>query len=276
MSVPVLDLPAYFARIGYSGPFTPAPTRATLDAIVSAHAQTIPFENLDVLLGRPISIEPDAVFQKLIRDHRGGYCFEQNSLLLRVLAELGFSVTSLSARVRWQRPRDFIPPRTHLFIRVELDGASWIADVGVGGLSLTCALPLDESGREFTTPHDTRRIIREGALLFHQVRFNGAWADVCEFTLEEMPPIDRELANWFTSAHPQSHFKNRLMASLAAPRGVRLTLLNHEFTTRGPDGIADTRSITSPDELLALLAEAFGLYFLPGTRFGPPGSPWPS
>jgi N-hydroxyarylamine O-acetyltransferase len=269
-----LDLDAYFARIGYAGSRTP--TLATLNGIVSAHAQTIPFENLDVLLGRPISIEPDAVFQKLIYDRRGGYCFEQNSLLLRVLAELGFSVTSLSARVRLQRPRDFIPPRTHLFIRVELDGASWLADVGVGGLSLTCAIPLDESGRAFTTPHDTRRIIREGARLFHQVRFNDAWNDVCEFTLEDMPQIDRELANWFTSAHPQSHFKNRLVAARAAPNGVRLNVLNHEFTTRQADGTATVHPIASPDELLAILAEHFGLRFPLGTRFGPPGSLWPS
>jgi N-hydroxyarylamine O-acetyltransferase len=269
-----LDLDAYFARIGHTGPRIP--TLATLNAIVSAHAQTIPFENLDVLLGRPISIEPDAIFQKLVRDCRGGYCFEQNNLLLRVLAELGFPVTSLSARVRWQRPRDLTPPRTHLFIRVELDGASWIADVGVGGLSLTCAIPLDESGREFTTPHDTRRIIREGSRLFHQVRFHGEWADVCEFTLEAMPPIDRELANWFTSAHPQSHFRNRLIVARAAPHGVRLTLLNHEFTTRQADGTAEIRAIASPEELLAILAKNFGLRFPFGTRFGPPGSPWPS
>lgn len=274
MSASSPDLDAYFARIGYIGPR--APTLAALNAIVSAHAQTIPFENLDVLLGRAISIEPDAVFQKLIHDHRGGYCFEQNSLLLRVLTELGFSVTSLSGRVRWQRPRDFTPPRTHLFLRVEIDSASWLADVGVGGLSLTSAIPLDESGRAFTTPHDTRRIIREGARLFHQVRFNGEWSDVCEFTLEDMPQIDRELANWFTSAHPQSHFKNRLMAARAAPQGVRLTLLNHEFTIRAADGTATVRPITSPDELLALLAENFGLHFPAGTRFGPPGSPWPS
>lgn len=274
MSALSLDLDAYFARTGYTGPRDA--TLATLNGIVAAHAQTIPFENLDVLLGRPISLDPDAVFQKLIHDHRGGYCFEQNSLLLRVLEALGFSVTSLSARVRWQRPRDLTPPRTHLFIRVELDGASWLADVGVGSLSLTCAIPLDESGREFTTPHDTRRIIREGARLFHQICFNNEWSDVCEFTLEDMPQIDRELANWFTSAHPQSHFKNRLVAARAAPNGVRLALLNREFTTRHANGQTDVRAIASPDELLSLLAENFGLRFPLDTRFGAPGSPWPS
>ncbi|MBC7365360.1 MAG: arylamine N-acetyltransferase [Undibacterium sp.] len=268
------DLDAYFARIGYTGPRDA--TLATLNGIVAAHAQTIPFENLDVLLGRPISLDPDAVFKKLIHDRRGGYCFEQNGLLLRVFEALGFRATSLSGRVRWQRPRDVTPARTHLFIRAEINGVSWLADVGVGGPSLTSAIRLVEDLPQ-TTPHDTRRLIREGARLFHQVRFaTGGWSDVCEFTLEDMPQIDRELANWFTSAHPQSHFKNRLIAARAAPAGVRLTLMNHEFTTRAPDGTATVHPITSPEALLAILAEHFGLRFPTGTRFGPPGSPWPS
>lgn len=276
MSQTIPDLDAYFARTGYTGPRTP--TLATLDGIVAAHVQTIPFENLDVLLGRPISLEPEAVFQKLVHERRGGYCFEQNSLLSRVLTALGFSVTALSARVRWQQPRDFTPPRTHLFLWVELDdgGASWLADVGIGGLSLTSAIPFDVSGRELPTPHDIRRIVREGGSLFHQVRLGGTWADVCEFTGEAMPPIDCELANWFTSAHPQSHFRNRLLAARAGPPGFRFTLLNNEFTTRGPDGRPHTRTLATPEELLAVLAENFGLSFPPGTRFGPPGSPWPS
>jgi len=177
--------------------------------------------------------------------------------------------------VRYQRPRDFTPPRTHLFLRVELDGASWLADVGIGGLSLTSAIPLDDSGRELPTAHEPRRIVREGARLFHQVRFGAEWHDVCEFTLEEMPLIDRELANWYTSTHRDSHFRNRLVAARAAPGGVRHTLLNREFTTRHADGRAEVRPIASPDELLAVLAENFGLYFPPGTRFGPAGSPWP-
>jgi N-hydroxyarylamine O-acetyltransferase len=269
----LLDLDAYFARTGYAG--SREPTLATLHALVAAHVRSIPFENLDVLLGRRISLEPGALFEKLVHDRRGGYCFEQNGLLLLVLEALGFRVAPLSARVRLQRPRDFTPPRTHLFVRVELDGESWLADVGVGGLSLTSAIRLKADGEQ-PTPHEPRRIVREGARLFHQVRFGAEWNDVCEFTLEEMPPIDRELANWFTSTHPDSHFKNRLVAARAAPAGVRLSLLNREFTIRQPNGRADKRELTTPDELLSVLAESFDLHFPAGTRFGPPDSPWPA
>ena len=268
-----MDLAAYFRRIGYSG--RTVPNLALLSALTRAHTQSIPFENLDVLLGRPIALEPEALFQKLVVDGRGGYCFEQNGLFLEVLRELGFRVTPISARVRLQRPRDFTPPRTHVFIRVELGDESWLTDVGVGGLSLTSPLRLATSAEQATL-HEPRRIIREGASLFHQVRFGAEWQDVCEFTLEEMPAIDRELANWYTSAHPKSHFKNRLLVARAAPEGQRVTLLNDELTLRERYGTATKRHIASAEELLDVLRKLFGLSFPAGTRFGEAGGPWPA
>ncbi len=267
-----MDLAAYFRRVGYRGPEEPNLT--LLSALTDAHSRSIPFENLDVLLERPISLQPAAVFQKLVVDQRGGYCFEQNGLFLEVLRELGFQVAPISARVRIHRPRDFTPPRTHVFLRVELDGESWLTDVGVGALSLTSPLRL-AIGAEQSTRHEPRRIIEEGARLFHQVRFGEEWHDVCEFTLEEMPPIDRELANWYTSAHPESHFKNRLIIARADTDGRRVSFLNDELTLRTDDGVATTRRIASAPELLEVLKEYFGLSFPTGTRFGGSGNPWP-
>jgi N-hydroxyarylamine O-acetyltransferase len=267
----VVDLDSYFARIGYRGPR--APTLATLNEIVRAHVETIPFENLDVLLGRRIDLEPAALERKLVHDRRGGYCFEQNALLLAVLAALGYDARPLSARVRYQRPRDYTPPRSHLFVRVELD-TSWLVDVGVGALSLTSALRLETDVPQ-ATPHDTRRLVQGGGVVFHQVRFGDDWHDVYEFTLEEMPPIDREVANWYTSTHPQSGFKQRLSVARALPEGRRLVLLNRELAVRGRDGPADRRVLGSPDELLAVLAEQFGLAFAPGTRFPCDALDWP-
>ena len=261
----VPDLHAYFARIGYAGPREPA--LEVLNSIAACHIQSIPFENLDVLLQRPIELAPEALFQKLVHDRRGGYCFEQNGLLLEVLGALGFHVAPLSARVRWQRPRAYTPPRSHLFLRVEIAGGSWMVDVGVGGLSPTAAIHLDDSGRTQMTPHEPRRIVRDGDRLFHQVLLGDQWCDLYEFTLEEMPFIDRELANWYTSAHPQSHFRNNLIVSRAAPDGVRLTLTNGEFSVRGRDGRADVKVLGSPAELLEVLATQFGLSFPPGTDF---------
>jgi len=265
MSVDTVDLDAYFARIAYNG--SRAPTLSTLNGIVAAHAQRIPFENLDVLLGRPIALDLPSIQNKLVRAGRGGYCFEQNGLLLNALDAMGFKVTPLSARVRIQRPRDYLPPRTHLFVRVDLDDVVWLADVGVGGLSLTAPIRLDFDGAQ-ATPHEPRRIVREGGRWFHQAQLGSEWADVCEFTMEEMPPIDRELANWFTSAHPQSHFRGRLMVARAGASGERLTLLNAAFTIRAANGTPQTRTLASEEERLAVLAEHFGLQLPEGTRFG--------
>jgi N-hydroxyarylamine O-acetyltransferase len=258
------DLDAYLARTGYTGPREP--TAAVLHALTSAHSRSIPFENLDVLLGRRIHLEPDALVAKLVRDRRGGYCFEQNGLLLAALSTLGFAVTPLSARVRVDRPADYVPPRTHLFLRVDVDGETWLTDVGVGAPSLTAAIRfvLDV---EQETPHEPRRIVRRGDRFVHQIRYGGAWADVYEFTGEAMPFIDREVGNWYTSAHPDSSFKRRLTVALAGDDGARITLSQTELKVRGRDGRAESRPITSPDDLLDVLAERFDLRFPAGTRF---------
>ncbi len=268
----VPDLDGYFARIGYAG--SREPTLAVLDAITFAHAAAIPFENGDVLLGKGISLDPAVVERKLVHERRGGYCFEQNGHLLRVLQALGFEVTPLGARVRWQRPRDVVPPRTHLFLQVTIEGAPWFTDVGTGGLSLTSAVPFDGSGRELTTRHESRRYVCEDGRWFHQVRIGQEWQDVYEFTGEIMHPIDCEVANWFTSAHPLSHFRTRLMVARATADG-RVTLLNDEVTRRRGTNVETVR-IRDADALLEVLREDFGLTFPAGTRFGPPGSPWPS
>ena len=290
-----MDIESYCRRIGYEGPLEP--TLPVLNALIVAHVQSIPFENLDVLLGKPIALDEASLEHKLVRSRRGGYCFEQNGLFLRVLETLGFAVTPISARVRWQRPRDFTPPRTHLFLRLEMDGRSWLADVGVGGVSPTAALRL-EMDIEQPTPHGTHRLIQEQGLYFHQVLIGTEWQDICEFTLEAMPPIDRELANWYTSAHPQSHFKNRLLVAKAAPEGatavldhlmedlnaftagqalhddVTLIVLQNEFSIRDHQGKATKHPIESPEALLTILAQHFGLHFPAGTRFDFVGSPW--
>jgi N-hydroxyarylamine O-acetyltransferase len=267
----VIDLDAYFRRIGYAGPVEPS--AAVLDDIMQAHAQSVPFENLDVLLGRTIDLEPGSLQCKLVTNRRGGYCFEQNGLFLLVLQAIGFEVMPLSARVRYQRPRDYTPARTHLFLRVTIDGVPWLADVGIGALSLTSAIRFDVDGEQ-QTRHEPRRIVGECGRFFHQVRFGGEWHDVLEFTGEDMPPIDRQLANWFTSAHPDSHFKNRLIAARALPDGGRLTLLNRELTTRDRAGNTTTRVVGSPEELLDVLEHAFDLRIERGTVFQCAGLDW--
>ncbi|GAA1460710.1 hypothetical protein GCM10009603_23410 [Nocardiopsis exhalans] len=125
-----LDLDAYLARVDLSDDLPP--TLDTLTAVHRAHLATIPFENLNLLLRRPVLLDVPALTDKMVRRRRGGYCYEQNLLLAAVLDRLGFTLTAFSARVLMGgdgRPR----PSTHALLRVEVDGEPWLADVGFGG-----------------------------------------------------------------------------------------------------------------------------------------------
>lgn len=267
-----MDLDAYLARIRHTGPREP--TLDTLRGLVLAHATSIPFENLDVLLGRGVSLADGDVEQKLVRDRRGGYCFEQNSLLLRALSALGFTAAPLSARVRLKAPRDVVPPRTHLFVRAVIDGVPWLADVGVGGLSPTAPIRLDLLDAEQPTPHEPRRIVREerepSPRYYHQARLGDVWSDVYELTLEEMPAVDREVGNWWTSTSPQSKFRQNLMVALARRDGTRVSVLNREFTHRRGAEVLERFELADAEELAAVLAERFGLQLPAGTALSFP------
>ncbi|MCE9560129.1 MAG: arylamine N-acetyltransferase, partial [Armatimonadetes bacterium] len=242
-----LDLGAYRARIGFVGEFEP--TLDVLHQLALRHACSIPFENLDILLGRGISLDLAELEKKLIHDRRGGYCFEQNGLMLGILRQIGFQVTPLAGRVRLDRTRDFLPPRTHLFLVVDLDGVEWFFDVGVGGYSLTSPILRNEP-QEQTTIHETRRIVIEEGKFFHQARSGDGWIDVYEFTGEEMPEIDREVANWWTSTSPNAKFSQNLNCALALENGERLGLMNDRFIRRRGEEILDQTTLTSADQLL--------------------------
>lgn len=271
MSSPLPDLDRYFARIGHAGPR--AATHETLRALHLRHVCAVPFENLDVLLGRTLALDLPALERKLVQDRRGGYCYEQNTLFAAVLRALGFRVVPLIARVRWQVPPETGTPRTHMVLRVEIDGRPWLADVGFGGVGLSEPIALD-TGEEQATTHEPRRILRRGEYLVHQVRTGSGWADAYQFTSDEVPAIDYEVANWYSNKHPRSHFQQNLIVTRVLPEG-RAIVFNREFTRRTRNGTAHTQEIRSSDELVRLLAEHFDLHFPAGTRFDPPAAPWP-
>ncbi|HEU0277897.1 MAG TPA: arylamine N-acetyltransferase [Rhodanobacteraceae bacterium] len=266
-----IDPDGYFDRIGYTG--ARRPTVEVLHALTAAHAQSIPFENIDVLLRRPIRLEPAALYRKLVLDRRGGYCFEQNGLLLEVLRQLGFDVRPLGARVRLAAPdRGVIPGRTHMLLEVRVEGTRWLTDVGVGAATLTRALRF-EADREQSTPHDVRRLQHVGERWFHQVRHGGEWIDVYEFTEGDLPLADRKIASWYTSTCPDSHFHSELTVALALPGGRRATLKDGVFTLRAADGTATGHQLRDHAELLQVLREEFGIALAAGTRLDVAGIP---
>ena len=265
------NLDAYFARIGYTGPRTA--TAEALREIHLHHARAIPYENLDVLLGRAIRLDLASIEQKLVREKRGGYCFEQNNLLAAVLLALGFRVTRFMARVRWSLPADLPTPLTHVLLLVECAGGRFLADVGFGSMSLMAPLAFEFDREQTTASIEPRRLIRRDGVVVHQARLGDEWGDVFVFAPDATPAIDCEVGNWFTSTHPQSRFKQNLALARAGDR-CRFAILNREFTIRHADGRVERRELTTPDELLTVLAEHFGLHFPRGTRFACPGVVW--
>ncbi len=128
----MLDFDAYLERIGLS-----ASERPTLHDVHRAHATSIPFENLDPHRGIPVSLAEEDLVRKLVRERRGGYCFEQNLLLASALEHIGLEVEPMLARVRAGAPPGTVRPRSHLVLRVtDGDGRVWHADVGFGSGTL--------------------------------------------------------------------------------------------------------------------------------------------
>ena len=191
-----------------------------LRCLQAAHVEAIPFENLDILLGRGVHLDLARLRDKLIGQRRGGYCFEQNTLFVEILREIGFTASPMEARVR--AGATAVLPRTHMVIAVEIDGQSWLADVGFGGEG-PCE-PLAMTG-EATAPTAglAYRVVEEGELRVMQMRRDGAWADQYAFLPHPVQAIDLEVANWFTSTHPSSPFVRTLTAQRAT-RDVRYVL----------------------------------------------------
>lgn len=208
------DLAAYFDRIGYTGAVEP--TLETLQKLVAAHNRSIPFENLDPLLGIPVAdLSAPALTEKLVQRRRGGYCYEHNGLMGYVLEALGFRVERLAGRVVWMNPDGPLPAQTHHVLSVTIPGVDgpFLVDVGFGGQTLTSPIPL-EIGPVQQTRHEPCRIRErdEGCLLEAEVR--GEWQPLYLFTTRPQPRIDLEVGSWYVSTHPDSFFVTGLTAAL--------------------------------------------------------------
>jgi N-hydroxyarylamine O-acetyltransferase len=249
------DLHAYFSRIGFEG--RARADEATLAALVRLHASSIPFENLNPLLGLGVALDIGSLQRKLLHERRGGYCFEHNLLLWSVLRALGFDVSGLGARVLWGRAEDAITPRTHSLLRVQLPDGPRLVDVGFGGLTLTGVLRL-EADIEQATPHERFRLLRQADEWRMQALVNGEWASLYRFDLRPQFPVDYELANHYTCTHPKSLFVNHLLCARSGP-GQRFSLLDRELTIRHLEGHAQRRTLASPADVCDALEQVFGI-----------------
>lgn len=250
---PGIDLDAYFERIGYTGPRSVCVD--TLAAIHQQHPRTIPFENLNPFLRWPVRLDAPSLEQKLVRDRRGGYCYEHNLLLSHALRRLGFQVRWLAARVLWNVPEGIVRPRSHMLLLIDLGDRRYVADVGFGGLTLTAPLRL-QVDIEQSTPHEVFRLIASGDGFVMQARVADSWRSLYAFDLQEQVLADYEVVNWYLCNSPSSHFVTGLIAA-RPDRECRYALRGNEFTVHHVNGGTERRLLTSAAELRTALEETF-------------------
>lgn len=248
----MFDLDAYLDRIGLTG-------NPTLAAVHRAHACSIPFENLDPHRGVAVSLDASDLQRKLVRERRGGYCFEQNLLLKHALEALGLGVEPMLARVTVGAPPDAERPRTHLLLRAHSDDSVWHADVGFGA-----GTPLDPIPFGPGDPHEQAgwrfQIVERGEELVLRSFEGSHWIDLYRFLPQPVPGVDIETSNWFTSTHPRSPFVTGLLVAKHKDDGTRISISDWDdlrLREQSPSG--ETITPIERDQIPELLESIFGL-----------------
>lgn len=253
-----LDLTGYFERVGYDGPT--APTRDVLQGLVTAHTGSIPFENLDPLMGVPVDdLSPEALTDKLVYRRRGGYCYEQNGLMGYVLAEIGFRVRRLAGRVVWMLPPDAPPSaQTHTVLAVTFPGSqgSYLVDVGFGGQTPTSPIRF-ETGNAQQTTHEPYRLNDRGEGLVLQALVRDEWKSLYVFGTQTAPQVDLRVGSWYVSTHPESIFVTGLTAALTTD-DARYNLAGRNLTIHRAEGSEKIR-LDDAAAVVDVLAERFGI-----------------
>jgi N-hydroxyarylamine O-acetyltransferase len=255
----ILDPQAYLQRIHFSGPLdlaAPQPSSRLLGALHQAHLLSVPFENLSIHYGQPIILEESALYDKIVRRQRGGFCYELNGLFAWLLRQVGFTVTLLSASVA--RPDgDFSPEFDHLALHIhDVDGIDWLADVGFGD-SFRLPLQLKPDAEQDGGDGFTYYLSAEDASWLVQRQGGEEWETQYRFTLRPHIMADFAERCLFQQTSPESHFTQRRICSLALPDG-RITLSGLRLIT-SLNGVRDERELGSEDEYRTVLAKRFGI-----------------
>lgn len=253
-----LDLGGYFDRIDYRG--AAEPNLQVLRDLMTAHTRSIPFENLDPLMGVPVDdLSPEALTDKLVHRRRGGYCYEQNGLMGHVLAEIGFRVRRLAGRVVWMLPPDApLGAQTHTVLAVTFPGSqgSYLVDVGFGGQTLTSPIRF-ETGNAQETTHEPYRLNDRGDGLVLQALVRGEWKPLYAFGTQTVPQVDLAVGSWYVSTHPASIFVTGLTAALTT-EDARYNLAGRNLSIHRADGSEKIR-LDDAAAVVDVLGERFGI-----------------
>jgi N-hydroxyarylamine O-acetyltransferase len=248
-----MNVSAYLARIGYTGPVTPTPE--VLRAIHRAHMLAVPFENLDISRGRKIVVDQDACVRKIVEEHRGGFCYEMNGAFAALLQAIGFQITLLSARVARQ-DGSFGPEFDHLTLRVDLD-RPWLADVGFGDSFIEPLRLLPGIAQKDGT--QIYRILETaGVLQLEKWEAEGSWKAQYRFS-----PQPRRLQEFAEMCHyhqssPDSSFTRKRLCTRATPEG-RITLSDMKLIITRNGEKKEERMLANEEEWRAALRQHFDL-----------------
>ncbi len=248
-----MDVSAYLARIGYSQPVRA--DLATLKAVHRAHMLRVPFENLDIALGRKITCDQDRFVYKIVEEKRGGFCYEMNGAFAALLRGIGFSVELLSAKFL-RDDGSFGPEFDHLMLRVDLE-EPWLADVGFGeGFREPLRLRAGEVQRQDV---GSFRVIElpDGALAVERQQDAAEWTHEYGFTLAPRKLEDFAEMCRYHQTSPDSHFTQKNLCTLALPEG-RVTLSGMTLITT-QRGSRTERELASNEEWRRTLREEFGV-----------------
>jgi len=227
----------------------------TLHTLHQAHAFSIPFENFNVQLKRPIPLDKQSLFKKLILDNRGGYCYELNTLFYFLLKEIGFEVTPLIGRPRYGYHNAF-RPKTHMVLKVEIGDKAYLCDLGFGGKGLISPMELSYK-KESQQFGDTFKLVphEEGYEL--QALVNTSWISLYSFDLVPQRLIDYELANFFNMHSPDSRFTQQVICAMPTKTG-RVLLLDNTFRYQ-EGGKQKHLNIDSAQAYADILKKYFGI-----------------
>ncbi|GAM74643.1 N-hydroxyarylamine O-acetyltransferase [Vibrio ishigakensis] len=233
------QLKQYLDRVGLND--APQVSESGLTTLQNAQHRRIPFENMDVAVGKKIELSEKAIFEKLITNNRGGYCFEVNGLMLRALEAFGFEAKPLLGRVHLaEQPSG----RSHQVSLVTLDGKEWLVDVGFGSQTPRQPLPV-VLNTELVTDMQTFRLIEDAQFgIMLQIKEQDAWLNLYSLDMAHVCSGDIEMGNHYTCTSPNSVFTSNCTAAMPNDKGI-VTLLNDTLKIKTQH---EVQEITLEDE----------------------------
>lgn len=246
------NLSDYLLRIGFTG--QPQADLPTLRALMRCQLRSIPFENLDVLAGRGVSLVPEDIVRKLVHHRRGGYCYEVNGLFAMALAALGLPYRMVAARPMFYPVRR---PRTHMALLVTVDGEEWLVDLGFGSYGIRAPMRLADTDVDVPQDDDLFSLTQPqpGEWVLRAWR-DGAWAPQYGFDLWPQEWVDFAPANHLNSTHPDAIFVQKRLLVIHTDTGRTIWLgdtLAHVIRK-----VSHSQTVAEAD-IPRLLQQEFGL-----------------